>query len=351
MNLFPKKEIAILWIIFLIVAISVFASRTYRLYYPGTIYSEYGTVIFLYEQSSLEQLAAEAATFGIELDGNELIWAGHTLGWRSFRPGRYEISGKLSYERFLSKLSRGLQDPARITILPGMDSARLSRSLSVQLRADSLSFKSIFTDTSDVAGETGLTGEVLFSRMIPNSYDFYWTTSPGNVVKRILSEFNRTVAENLADEIENHPLTLDEIVILASIVEWEARHNEEKPRISGLYMNRLNRNMMLQADPTVNYALGERRRLLFEDYRVDHPYNTYRIQGLPPGPITNPDLRSILAVLRPEDHDYLFMVATPEGTHRFSRTFEEHRRASEEWRRWLREQYRIRDQHEREEDG
>jgi UPF0755 protein len=351
MSPFSKKEYYVLAIIFLTVAISVFASRTYRLYYPGAVYSENGSVILLYEQSSLEELAAVLANDDIGINVNEMVWAGQTLGWRNFRPGRYEINGKLSYNDLLSKLARGLQDPARVTILPGMDAGRMSQRLSSQLRADSAAFRSLFSDSSVVALEAGLSGEELFSRMIPNSYDFYWTTSAENVARRILTEFDRTVTNNLADEIKTHPLSLEEIIILASIVEWEASHNEEKPRISGLYLNRLNRNMMLQADPTVNYALGERRRLFFEDYRVDHPYNTYRIQGLPPGPITNPDLASILAVLRPEEHDYLFMVATPEGNHQFSRTFEEHRRASEEWRRWLREQYRIRDQREREEDG
>jgi UPF0755 protein len=350
MSPFSKTEYSILTLIFLIIVISVFSSRIYRLYYPGAVYSENGSVILLYEHSTLEELASLLAYQDIEINIDEMMWAGHTLGWRNFRPGRYEFSGKLSQNDFLSKLARGLQDPARVTILPGMDKERLSSRLSVQLRADSVDFRSVFSDSSEVALEAGLSGEELFSRMIPNSYDFYWTTSAENVARRILAEFDRVVTKNLAEEIENHPLTLDEIIILASIVEWEARHNEEKPRISGLYLNRLNRNMMLQADPTVNYALGERRRLLFEDYQVDHPYNTYRIHGLPPGPITNPDLASILSVLRPEDHDYLFMVATPEGTHSFSRTFEEHRRASEVWRRWLREQYRIRDQRMSEED-
>jgi UPF0755 protein len=204
----------------------------------------------------------------------------------------------------------------------------------------------MFTDSSEIALEHNLTGEKLLSRMLPDSYDMYWTSSAENVVARLLAEFNRRVKEELAEEIETHNLTLDEIVTLASIVEWEARDNAEKPKISGLYQNRLERGMLLQADPTVLYALGERRRLLFADYQYNHPYNTYQNSGLPPGPITNPDLSSIRAVLFPEQHDYLYMVATPEGTHQFSRTFREHQRASEEWRRWLREQYRIKRERE-----
>jgi len=187
------------------------------------------------------------------------------------------------------------------------------------------------------------------SRMLPNTYQMYWTSTPERVVRRIFREFTTGINERFRNEIEESQFTLDEIVILASIVEWEARHQEEKPKISGLYINRLDRNMRLQADPTVLYALGERRRILYEDYRFEHPYNTYLYSGLPPGPITNPDEPSIRSVLEPEEHDYLFMVATPDGNHVFNRTFEEHRQSSSEWREWLREQYRIKREREREE--
>jgi UPF0755 protein len=261
------------------------------------------------------------------------------------------LNGDYSFYDIFSKLGRGIQDPARITIIPGTDIGRLSRSLAAQLRPDSSEFAVLFTDSSEIAVEQHLTGEVLFSRMLPDSYDMYWTISAKNTVKRLLSEFERRVTNGLREEIDNHNLSLDEIITLASIVEWEARDNAEKPKISGLYQNRLDQGMLLQADPTVLYALGERRRLLFADYQFEHPYNTYLNAGLPPGPITNPDLSSIRAVLFPEDHNYFYMVATPEGRHRFSRTFQEHRQASEEWRKWIREQYRIKREREREATG
>jgi len=348
MKHFSRSESIILLLLFLVVALAVLGSRTHRLYTQFAIESDVDRVLFLYDRTGLEELSEKLDSLGLDIDKAELQWAGQTLRWRSFSPGRYEIEGHISYSDFLSKLARGLQDPARVTILPGTDIGRFSRSMAFQMRPDSLRFSEIFTDSSEIALEAGLTGEELFSRMLPNSYDMYWTSSAENVVRRLLREFDQTVGERYRDEIEQHDMSLEEIIIMASIVEWEARHNEEKPRISGLYLNRIERNMMLQADPTVIYALGERRRLFFEDYQVDHPYNTYLIEGLPPGPITNPDLASIRAVLNPEKHDYLYMVATPEGSHRFSRTFEEHRQASEEWRRWIREQHRIREQRERE---
>ena len=195
----------------------------------------------------------------------------------------------------------------------GIDASILSERLSQQMQADSVSFAEQLTDSSDLAQELGLTGEELFSRMLPNTYQLYWTSSPEAVVRRLYDEFEEKVKIGLADEIAQSTYTLNEVVTLASIVEWEARDSNEKARISGLYQNRLERNMRLQADPTVIYAMGERRRLLYEDYSFDHPYNTYMNAGLPPGPITNPDLRSIRAVLNPEEHNFLFMVATPKA--------------------------------------
>ncbi len=296
----------------------------------------------------MDGLITKLNDLDVDFDDEELAWAANTLGWRNYQAGRYVLTNEDSYSAFLSKLGRGIQDPGPVTILPGLDADRLSRNLSRQLRADSLSFRQIFQDSSEIAIEFDLTAEQLFSRMLPETYEMYWTSSPEQVVRRIYSEFERAVLEQYENEIEQNSLNLDEIITLASIVEWEARLNEEKPKISGLYLNRLEENMRLQADPTVLYALGERRRLLYRDYEFDHPYNTYQIRGLPPGPITNPDLNSIRAVLFPEEHDYLYMVATPEGRHRFSETYSEHQQASEEWREWLREQYRIKREREQE---
>lgn len=317
--------------------------------YEKDAVTTYGTVeLLIDERIGLEELYSSLDSLGAGADYDELVWAGRILGWRTFRPGRYEVMSGTSYSDFLSDMARGIQDPGNVIVHSGIDPGILSQRLARQLQADSLSFAQVFTDTSDIAVELGLTGEELFSRMLPNTYQMYWTSSPEGVVRRIYREFEQLVARRLSSEIEQAPFTLGEVITLASIVEWEARDAEEKRRISGLYINRLNRNMLLQADPTVIYALGERRRLLYEDYTFDHPYNTYLKAGLPPGPITNPDLQSIRAVLNPEEHNYLFMVATPEGTHEFNETFEQHRESSQNWRRWIQEQYRIKREMERE---
>lgn len=341
------KNLGQVSVIFLLIFSVFYFSRDYRINKSDAVVSKDESILLLEESINLEGLIHLMDEHNLDFNKDELRWVSSLLGWRNFAIGRYEIEGEFSYNDFLSKLALGLQDHAPVTIHSGASIERLSASLGRQLKAESEEFSAVFTDSSDLVQELGYTRESLFSRMLPDTYNIFWTTEPERVIRRIYDEFTRRITVRYQEEIENHRMNLDEIVTLASIIEWEARHAHEKPRISGLYWNRLNRGMRLQADPTVIYALGEHRRLLYEDYQYDHPYNTYLIDGLPPGPITNPDIRSIEAALSPEDHDYLYMVANPEGGHVFSRTFEEHRVASAEWRRWIREQFRVRDEMER----
>lgn len=343
------RELAVSLLVFIVVFSIVFGSRYTRVHNSSAISSDSTSVLYLYERAGLTELMDSLDSLGVQINREELEWASGILGWRSFRTGRYEINEPISYDEFLSNLARGIQDPARVTVLSGSDIGRMSAHLARQLKADSVSFALQFRDSSVVAQSLNLTGEELFSRMLPNTYDMYWTSAPSAVVRRVHREFMSGIRDRYRNLIDQSDFSLQEVVTLASIVEWESRMADEKPMVSGLYINRLNRNMRLQADPTVLYAIGERRRVLYEDYQFEHPYNTYLHAGLPPGPITNPDEASIRAVLEPADHDYLYMVAAPDGRHVFSRTFEEHRRASAEWRNWLREQYRIRDMRERQE--
>jgi UPF0755 protein len=133
-------------------------------------------------------------------------------------------------------------------------------------------------------------------------------------------------------------MSLKEVVTLASIVEGESGVDAERPTIAGVYLNRLRKNMKLEADPTIQYVLpGGPRRLLYTDLRIDSPYNTYLYRGLPPGPVNNPGKQSILGVLYPEKHQYLYFVATGVGGHRFSKTFSEHQKAIRVYRKVRRE--------------
>ena len=296
---------------------------------------------------SVTELSELMQSKGFVFDAEEFKWVAKILGWKNFKAGHYLISPASGYEVFLAKLGRGLQDPVSYNLRSGQTPGRLAKSFSWSFKADSAAFMDAILDTAK-AESKGLTIEGVFARMLPASYELYWDANPSKIVDRILSDFNTRTA-TMAEGSSG--LNLNEALILASIVEWEAAKDDEKPKIAGLYVNRLNRRMRLQADPTVSYAIGERRRLFYDDYRVDHPFNTYKISGLPPAPINNPSITSIEAALNPEKHDYLYMVAEMGGTgyHVFTKTYADHKKESRKWTKWLREQYKIREMKESEE--
>jgi UPF0755 protein len=328
------------------VGLTTYLSRQLRISDQDAISSEIAVEIILYQKTDLNDLSQILLDQGVIDSPDNLRWAGKMLGWKTFRKGRYVVEGGYSVDVFLSKLSRGIQDPVDVTILPGIDRERFAEQLSEPLHFSEKEVLELFEDSTFLS-EKGLSAEQLLGRMLPETYLIYWTASPGDVVNRILKEFDNLVVRKYQDDIPSPRYSLDDLVALASIIEWEAYNDDEKARISGLYWNRLKRRMRLQADPTVNFAVGERRRLLFEDYEIDHPFNTYKVYGLPPAAITNPSLSSIDAAFNPEEHNFLYMVASPEGGHVFTSNFEAHQRESEKWRQWLREQYRIKRQKEK----
>lgn len=339
------REAVTIFLIFIVCFSSVYLSRESRLSSSESIFSANTVSLYLYDSTDIYQLIERLSEEDIEMNKQETLWAGRLLGWRTFKKGHYSISGDYSYDQFFTKLALGNQDPISVTVLPGINRSRFARNLSLVMHFDSTEVEKVFED-SVYLSELDLKKEELFGRMLPETYSMYWTSSPKTVINKILEEFRNNVTNKYATELEADDLTIDDIVTMASIVEWEAAFEEEKPKISGLYWNRLKRGMLLQADPTVNYAIGERRRLLFADYGFDHPFNTYLNKGLPPAPITNPSVSTIEATINPEEHDFLYMVANPEKGHVFTRTFAEHQIESEKWRRWLRKQYRIKRQRE-----
>jgi len=339
------NEVILGLLIFLISVFVVAESRWSRLENSRAVSSDEPVHLYLNQSAALPVLAQKLAELDLIQDQAKFKWAANIYGWNTFREGHYLIDQPFSYDTFLSKLARGIQDPVSVTILPGKSKGVIARSLSNNLQFDSTAIRQTLSDSTFLTKQEVDTEDVI-GRLLPNTYSLYWTASPKVVCKRIFEEFHNAVVRKYRQRFNDLNRTVDEIITLASIIEWEAKSDKEKPTISGLYWNRLERGMRLQADPTVNFAVGERRRLLYKDYQIDHPYNTYQHAGLPPGPITNPSLSSIKAALFPEDHQYLYMVASPDGTHDFSKTFQEHKKKSEKWRRWLREQYRIKRQRE-----
>ena len=301
---------------------------------------------------SLDASGAIGSTTSLRLFGSLTGWG------EQVKPGHYLVEPGMSNWALLDKIRKGLQDPIRITLPAGRTAPVLAGAIARQMDADSAEvMDALFAE--DLAEQLGTDTRHLFAEMRGDTYDVNWTQDARRAVSRIHEWHERFWTEDRLAKARQLGLTPDEVVTMASIVEWEARFDDEKARIAGVYLNRLlgrtrAGTMRLQADPTVQYALmqtdgGPMRRLFLRDYQFQHPYNTYLVDGLPPGPINNPSDAALNAVLDNEPHDFLYFVASTEkvGYHDFSRTGAEHARKAREWSRWLSEQIRQRNARER----
>ena len=251
------------------------------------------------------------------------------------KPGRYLLREGMSSRELASMLRSGAQTPVKVVFHNIHSSQQLAKVVASQIEADSLSLITLMNDTL-LLHRFGLTPTTSPALYIPNTYEFYWNSSANDFMERMFAEYNRFWNPEREQRRKALQMTRVEVSVLASIVEQETQQNSEKRRIAGVYLNRLRKKMPLQADPTVKFALGDRtlRRILFEHLKVESPYNTYRNQGLPPGPICTPSIVSIDAVLQAEKHDYLYFCAREDfsGFHAFAKTHSEHNRNAQRYR-------------------
>lgn len=246
---------------------------------------------------------------------------------RSFKPGHYVLRPGMSVVEVARMLKLGLQTPVRVTINNVRTAGQLAGKLARQLDADSLAVAQALT-SKELAAEVGFDSLTLFSMFIPDTYEFYWTVAPEELVRRMKREYDRFWTSERDARRKRSGLSRLEVMTLASIVYEETRKTDEMPRIAGVYVNRLRRGIPLQADPTVKYAMQDfgLRRILYRHLKYPSPYNTYINKGLPPSPICMPGVNAIDAVLGFEEHDYIFFCARPtfDGYHNFARTLSEH---------------------------
>ena len=220
----------------------------------------------------------------------------------------------------------------------------LAGRISKQISADSLSLLNAFLEKNFLV-ENGFNNFNLISMYIPNSYEFFWNVEPKIFRDKMLEEYNNFWNEDRIETAKSIGLSKTEVIALASIVQKESVKLDERPVISRVYLNRLKKKMKLQADPTVIYSIKSYynnfdtiiRRVLYRDLKLNSPYNTYKIKGLPPGPISMPDISSIDAVLNSRNHNYIFFVADPynPGYHLFASKLSQHNKNKRVYTRWL----------------
>ena len=255
------------------------------------------------------------------------------------KPGVYAFRRGTAWGDILKSLDEGSVLTARIVVPEAWDLRGIAPRIAAATGLDSDSILGVLADSA-TAARFGVPGPTLEGYLYPATYTFPLATPLDTIIGRMVLAYRQVWTPERRARADSMGLSEREVITLASIVEKEARRREEMPAIAGVYHNRLERGYRLEADPTVQYALGaHQQRLLYEhiDSTADNPYNTYRIVGLPPGPIASPSALGIDATLRPQEHDYFFFVARPDGTHIFTRTLDEHNRAKAQIRR-MREQ-------------
>jgi len=251
------------------------------------------------------------------------------------KAGRYVIQQEMSNFDLVQMLRGGKQTPVKITF----NNVRLKQDLGGRLckniSADSVKFSQLLNNPKVVA-KYGFDTTTIAAMFLPNTYEVYWTIDENQLLDKMHKEYEKFWTKKRLQQADKQGLTPIQVSILASIVDSETIKNGEKKRVAGLYLNRLNKNWKLEADPTVVFALGDFpiKRVLSKYLEVDSPYNTYKYSGLPPGVIRIPTISAIDAVLNPEQHKYMFMCAKEDfsGFHNFAITGREHARNARKYR-------------------
>ena len=254
------------------------------------------------------------------------------------KPGRYVLRNGMSNNQLSNLLRGGLQTPVNVTFNNMRDVKMLAGRISQQIEADSLSLIRLLDDV-DTLRNLGFNRQTIPALFLPNTYEFYWNTNAAKFVEKMKREYDKFWNEERIAKAHAVNLTPIQVSILASIVDKETNKSDEMPRIAGVYLNRLRNGWLLQADPTLVFAVGdfELKRVLNVHKEVESPYNTYKYPGLPPGPICIPSLTSINAVLNAEKHNYFYFCAKEDfsGYHNFAKTLTEHNRNAQRYQRAL----------------
>ncbi|APG58965.1 endolytic transglycosylase MltG [Christiangramia salexigens] len=262
------------------------------------------------------------------------------------RPGRYLLKKGMNNNELVNALRVG-NKPVKVIFNNQERLENLAGRIAEQIEADSLALLKSFKDPAFLS-EHKFEERNALGMYIPNQYEFYWNTSAEEFRRRMLKEYNRFWNEDRLKKADKIGLKPSEVMSIAAIVQKETAKVDERPKVAGVYMNRLKNGWKLEADPTVIYAIKEKtgnfdtiiKRVLYKDLELDSPYNTYKYKQIPPGPISMPDISSIDAVLNYEDHNYFYFVADVEnfGYHKFAKSLAQHNRNKREYVRWINRQ-------------
>lgn len=343
--MYLKKIVLAISVIGLII-LGIFSYFVYNaVLSPNTNFQENEITIFIPSGSDFDDVTHKISPF--LADVNTFVRVAQQKKYvGGVKAGKYIIKKGSSNNDIINTL-RSKNTPVKVTFNNQERLENLAGRIAQQIEADSVSLLNAFLD-SNFLKENDFTQKEAIAMYLPNTYEFFWNTSAEQFRNKMLKEYRRFWNQEREQKAKNQNLSPKQVSVLASIVQKETAQTSERSRVAGVYLNRLKSNMLLQADPTVIFAIKEHtsnydtiiKRVLNRDLEIDSPYNTYKYAGLPPAPITMPDVSSIEAVLNPENHDFFYFVADIEktGFHKFARTYNQHLINSKAYHQWINSQ-------------
>jgi UPF0755 protein len=336
------KKIIIALVVLVLVGVGITAYQLYKTIKSPNVQipDTEDQYFYIRTGASFEEVKQLLLNEGYLINENTFTWVAEKKKYiQNIKPGRYRLKEGMSNNELVNLLRSGRQVPVQVTFNTIRTLHELAGKVSSQLEVDSLSLDSALTD-KELMQHYGFDETTFISMFIPNTYEFYWNTNGEEFIDRMAQEFKRFWTDVRIQKAKEIGLSQSEVATLASIVQQETFRADEMPKVAGLYLNRLERGMKLQADPTVKYAVGDPslKRIYFKHLEVESPYNTYKVKGLPPGPIAVPERTALDAVLNAGDHNYYYMCAKPDysGYHEFARTLAQHNRNRAKYIQFLR---------------
>lgn len=311
----------------------------YYLRYFGPNVSDKQEFLYIRTGSTFKDVYKTIADQGIVKDTTSFLSSAENMNYiNRVKPGKYKLTAGMSNRSFINMLKSGNQEPVTVAFHNLRLKTQFAGFVSKKLEPDSISIIRLLESTK-FAEANGFTTDNIYTVFIPNSYQFYWNTTPEKFFNRMLANYQKFWTPERKEKAAALELSPVQVSILASIVDSEALHDQEMPTIAGLYINRLQKGMKLQSDPTVIFAMNDFtiKRVLNKYLVKDSPYNTYMYAGLPPGPVMMPSVNAINAVLDYKKTGYIYMCAKEDfsGYHNFATNEAEHKINADKWRQAL----------------
>jgi UPF0755 protein len=340
----PRKKLLIfggLVLLVLLMVVGMIAYGVYQRIYAANVSlkSSDKQYLFISKNDDFEHIKVKLYADNIILDKAGFEWVAQMMDYKkTIKPGRYLLKNGMSNRDLFNLLRSGKQESVKLIFnnirLKEDFAARISEQIDLS-GADLL----LALNDPQKAQSYGFNTENFLCMFVPNTYYIYWNTDVHEFLNRMKAEYDKFWTEEKQQKAQARGMSLIQVSILASIVEKETQQNPEKPRMAGVYINRLKNDWPLQADPTLVFASGDFtiKRVLNKHKEIDSPYNTYKNPGLPPGPICIPSIASLNAVLDSENHNYFYFCAKPDysGLHNFASTNAQHNRYANEYRQFL----------------